>query len=145
MFIIDSTVITGSANLTLTGMRKNIERIEIHNEPEYLYQSEKTFNQLWNKTKPLLSDNIAQINERKISYSPQSLLTQHRTSRSDGTPILVRIAYLAIMGFMVSLGASIIASELEIIDIMSPEVTIIILFFWLVGAISIILAILTSK
>jgi len=145
MFIIDSTVITGSANLTLTGMRRNIERIEIHNDPEYLYQSEKTFHKLWSKTKPLLYDNIIQISGKEISYPPQSLSTRHRTSRAGRTPIFVRITYLAFMGFMVSLCISIIGSELEIIDITSPEVTIIIMSLWLIGAVSIILAILTSK
>ena len=50
MYIFDNLVIVGSANLTITGMRENLERIEIRDEPDYVSMSEKEFESLWSSS-----------------------------------------------------------------------------------------------
>jgi len=47
VYIIDNTAITGSANLTRSGLWRNMESLTIHEDPEELGQVEEQFLQFW--------------------------------------------------------------------------------------------------
>ena len=47
-YIGDDEAITGSANLTYRGMHKNIEYLEIRNDPDYIKKLKTEFWRMWN-------------------------------------------------------------------------------------------------
>ena len=47
IYIIDNTAITGSANLTRSGLWRNMETLTIHEDPEEIRQVEEQFLQVW--------------------------------------------------------------------------------------------------
>jgi len=51
IYIGSDTAITGSANLTYSGMHRNIEHIEITHDPERIAELGRHFNGLWNEAR----------------------------------------------------------------------------------------------